>query len=106
MSGAVDEHLEHGDAEGADHPASHASDAPSGAPPTITGSPPLVLPGPVPPETGTIPRLVRFKMQGNHLTGPIPDTFGDLKALEWIRVFGASLWGGKGCAGGGLLGKA
>lgn len=41
-------------------------------------------------------------MQGNHLTGPIPDTFGDLKALEWIRVFGASLWGGKGCAGGGV----
>lgn len=49
--------------------------------------------GPIPESVGTIDRLVRFKMQGNHLTGPIPANFGDLKALEWIRVFGAGLLG-------------
>lgn len=47
--------------------------------------------GPIPESVGTIERLVRFKMQGNKLTGPIPANFGDLKALEWIRVFGEML---------------
>lgn len=48
----------------------------------------LPLAGPIPESTGTIPRLVRLKMQGNHLTGSMPESMGDLKALEWIRIFG------------------
>ncbi|KAL6767975.1 hypothetical protein ACKKBF_B37320 [Auxenochlorella protothecoides x Auxenochlorella symbiontica] len=49
--------------------------------------------GPIPESTGTIPRLVRLKMQGNHLTGSMPESMGDLKALEWIRIFDNELEG-------------
>lgn len=52
--------------------------------------------GPIPESTGTIPRLVRLKMQGNHLTGSMPASMGGLKALEWIRVFGEGWAAGKG----------
>jgi hypothetical protein len=34
-------------------------------------------------------RRNQFKVQGNKLTGSLPSELGNLKLLEWLRVFGA-----------------
>ena len=51
------------------------------------------LTGSIPPEIGSIERLVVLSLQDNHLTGSIPPELGKLALLEYLDVGGNGLTG-------------
>ena len=45
------------------------------------------LTGPIPQSIGNLDNLLRLDLHGNELTGPIPETIGDLIHLERLWIF-------------------
>jgi Leucine-rich repeat (LRR) protein len=53
----------------------------------------MSLTGPIPESFGNLGNLRDIRMQGNALTGPIPETMADLNGLEILNLSGNQLTG-------------